>query len=155
MDGVVLRIAEREIRRVRWAEYRCLHGEASSVGSALEAFLRAGPDDAWTTYWSLENCVVAQSDVYSVAEPVVSVLVAVLLDERPKHVRVASLDLLYLILSGGAAPGESPSLIEACAFRAREGFWVLVREALWGSEAAMDVVRLLEGQERVEELMRP
>jgi hypothetical protein len=62
-------------------------------------------------YWRLENHLVVQGSVFEAAEPSVSVLVAALADERPRHVRVSILDLLFQILNGGPDHSEVALLV--------------------------------------------
>ena len=68
------------------------------------------------------------------------------MDEHPKFVRIAVLDLLFQILSGSAAP-SSPTpadIVERCRRTARHGLWLLVRDREMGeAEAARDVLAAL------------
>src|SRR6266852_6321084 len=93
-------LAEREVERVEWGRLTELAGSAERVGPALQRLLSARTAEESTgSYWQLENHVVAQASILEAAEPTVSVLVAALADERPRHVRIAGLDLLFQILS--------------------------------------------------------
>jgi hypothetical protein len=145
----MMALAEIELARVDWSKLREIAGGADGVGRALGRLLAAGtPADATDAYWQIENHVVVQGELFEAAEPAVSVLVAAFADERPRHVRIAALDLLYQILAGLPGPVEreagNDDLLARCQARAREGFWLLLHEFLAGeSAAALDVLKLI------------
>jgi hypothetical protein len=152
--GRVAGLAEREIELVDWAQFTELDGPGGDIGNRLRALLDAGSSDAaGDAYWRLENHVVAQNELFDSAEPTVSVIVAALADERPRYVRIALLDLLYLILTASpsaAIKARCPDLVERCHARAREGLWLLVREAAVGAQgSARDVLELLGELDRI------
>jgi hypothetical protein len=149
-------IAEVLIRQIDWSKLREIDGVATSVGIALVRLLTAEKvEDAQSAYWEIENHVVVQDDVYESAEACVGVLIAALIDERPRFVRIAILGLLFQILSGSASEIElqfnNEKIVERCKGRAREGLWLLVRELVLGEDAALDVLRLLVESERIAE----
>jgi hypothetical protein len=148
-------LAECEIDRVNWANLTEATGSAERIGAALRELLAAAtPEEASDVYWKLENHIVVQGELFEAAEASTSVLVAALADERPRHIRIAALELLFQILSG--QPSESkqtptrPDLADRCRARAREGLWLLIRELVVGERAAAtDVLELLNEEERV------
>jgi hypothetical protein len=150
-------LAEREIERISWGRLKEANGSASEIGPALRRMLDArGPQEASTAYWQLENHVVVQGEVFEAAEATVSVLVAAFADERPRHVRIAALELLYQILAG--EPNQSQgdqNLLVRCRERAREGLWLLIRELTEGEhDAALDVLRFLLDEDRLDYFTR-
>ena len=79
----------------------------------------------------------------------VSALVAALVDPRPRHVRIAVLDLLFQIVCGEPHEEEiargNHDLTERCREAARQGLWILYRELLTGErDAARDVLEVIE-----------
>lgn len=143
-------LAEMEISRVPWNTLRQAGGTAEQVGHALMDLLDAStPELATNAYWRLENHVVVQGQLYQAAEPVVSVLMAALLEGHPSHVKRGVLELLFQILAGSAHECEielgNSRVGEACRDRAREGLWVLYQECAHGEgDAATDVIELIE-----------
>lgn len=143
-------LAEMEIRRIPWSTLRQAGGTAEQVPHALMDLLSAStPELATNAYWRLENHVVVQGQLYQAAEPAVSVLMAALLDDGPRHVRIGVLELLFQILAGEAHESEialgNRQVGEACRSRASEGLWVLYREWLHGErDAAREVIELIE-----------
>lgn len=132
------------IDRIDWSSFRCRTGPGSGVDDALNRLLGAADGaaarDAW---WGLENVVFAQDDVFSVAEPVVDVLLAALSTQRPAHVKSLLLDLLFHVLHGSSV--DDPSLPERCRSRAKLGTWLLVAEAASREGPAREtVVEILE-----------
>ena len=146
-------LAERLIASTDWSSLTEANGSAVSVGAALSELLKASTPEAISApYWKIENHAVAQGALFEVSEVCVSVLVAALAEERPRHVRIAILELLFQVLSGSRAPKESVpiDIAERCRRAAREGLWGLVREAVSGERnAAWDVLDLLGLQDRL------
>lgn len=144
-------LAEIEVERVRWGEFRTVSGDAHEVAAALRALLAAKtPEEASAAYWQLENQVVVQGTVFEAAEPVVGVLVAALAETRPFCVRVAALGLLFQILAGAPSQSDnlaSVDLVDRCRRRARDGLWVLIHEFVNGaSDAAADVLNIIDAE---------
>ena len=143
-------LAALEIRRIPWDTLRQAGGPAEQVPYALMDLLNAlTPELANHAYWRLENHVVVQGQLYQAAEPVVSVLVAILLEDRPRHVKIGVLELLFQILAGSAHASEvalgNENIAEACRDKAREGLWVLYKELINGErDAAKEVIELIE-----------
>lgn len=150
--GSMTGLAELELARIRWADFRQINGEASAIQLALERLLSATTtEDVEAAYWGLENFVVVQGITYSSAEPTIAVLMASFVDSRITQIKIASLDLMFQALTGWAHPDEllagNANLIEHCRDRVREGLWLLVREALAGgvtSNIALDVIELVD-----------
>jgi hypothetical protein len=140
-------VAELLIQATDWARLREANGTAEDVGVALLELLGSStPDAGREVYWRIENHVFIQGELFEVAEACTAVLVAVFANERPRHVRIAALDLLFLILNGGSspAPGTPQDLPKRCRQAVMEGLWCIVREAISGErDAAWDVLDLV------------
>lgn len=143
-------IAEREIARLQWERLREACGSAEQIPYALVEMLNApNPEAVDAAYWKLENHVVVQGQLFEVAEFVVSVLMAALLEERPRHVRISILELLFQIVSGEAHEDEvslgNADLAGKCQAKALEGLWVLYRELAFGErDAAQEILEVIE-----------
>jgi hypothetical protein len=138
-----LSVADLVIEAVDWSKYQLLGGTASRFGRQLAAFVAEGSVYERQELWEMmENHVFAQDDIFSAAEPTISVLLAALIDERPQHVRVAILDLLFQLIH--AASYRDDDLRRRCLERASAGGWLLVREAIAGPgvvrEACLEVL---------------
>ena len=150
LDAVTL--AERLIERTDWASYRRLPGaSAERVGQLLQSLLRSGRDGVEDLRDALENEVAPQANLYSAAEPAVSVLAASLADSSPRWVRITVLDLMFLILSGAPVVEEvqlgNGALLERCFARARESLWLIVQAGITDAacyKAALDVLDLVD-----------
>jgi hypothetical protein len=142
--------AEWELQRHPWDALREASGTARNVPQALrKLFAARSPDEAEKAYWQLENHVVVQGQLFESAEHVVPVLLAALLDELPRHVRISVLELLFQIVAGETHDRErelgNASLSERCRQSAREGLWLLYGEWLHGErDAAGDVIERIE-----------
>jgi len=147
---MVKSLAINEIDRIHWSRLREVSGSAENIPSALnELFSALTPSDVEIAYWKLENHVVVQGQLYEVAQFVVPVLLAALAEERPRHVRICILELLFQIVSGEADETElrvgNIDLVTECRARAREGLWILYRELVFGErEAAREVIDVIE-----------
>ncbi len=143
-------IAEVEIGRITWDDLRSAGGFASTIPKALADLYGAStPEQAQDAYWRLENHVVVQGQLYQAAEQVVSVLLAMLSEERPRHVRISSLELLLQILMGEPHTQElslgNANLAERCRNKAKEGLWTLYKELHQGErEAAREILDVIE-----------
>lgn len=143
-------IAEVEMGRIAWGDLRTAGGFASSIPRALaDLYVASTPEQAQDAYWRLENHVVVQGQLYQAAEQVVSVLLAVLSEERPRYVRISSLELLFQIVVGEPHVQElalgNANLAERCKNKAREGLWTLYKELHQGErEAAREVLEVIE-----------
>lgn len=155
-------LAEGLIEAIDWGNYRRLMGvSAAGVGQVLMAFLKSDRESVETARNSLENEVAPQANLYSAAEPAVSVLAASLADPRPRWVRIAVLDLMFLILSGAPVRDEvergNGALLERCIARVRESLWLVAREALTDVtcyEAALDVLDIVDPGGTANEIVR-
>jgi hypothetical protein len=145
--GMTTHAAESAIDRINWSSLRLQSGTAEHIGPVLRELLAAAtPDAADLAYWKLENAVVVQGTVYEAAEATVSILMQALATERPAHVRIAILKLLYEVVAGCPPTPDQEELIHRCRARCREGVWVLVRELVTGyHDAALDVLAVLSG----------
>jgi len=156
--AAVAGVAESLIQGTDWSKLREATGTASGVGVALLDLLTAStPEATRDPYWRIENHVVVQGEVFEAAEACTGVLVAALVDERPRHVRICILDILFQILGGSPSPttGTPPDVLERCQAAAREGLWGLVREAACGErDAAWEVLELIVPGDRLAGLRR-
>jgi hypothetical protein len=155
-------LAEGLIEAIAWGNYRRLAGDsAAGVGQVLMSLLTSDRERVETARDFLENEIAPQANLYSAAEPAVSVLAASLADPRPRWVRIAVLDLMFLILSGAPVRDEvergNGALLERCIVRVRESLWLIVREALAEAtcyEAALDVLDIIDPGGTANELVR-
>lgn len=132
-------LGEAAIRSTDWSRYRLSTGNAEQFGGTLLRLLRSGTPDETAVVWkSIENFVFAQDTIYSAAEPTVDVVLAALAGDRPGHVKVMLVDLLFLILHGRSS--EDVGLHERCQRRAVRGMWLLAREAVTADEDGRDAV---------------
>lgn len=154
MGEIAAGIAELVVYSTDWSCLQEIGGTAQGVGAALLDLLAAPTSQmASDAYWRIENHVVVQGELYQAAEVCTAVLVAAFADERPRHVRICALDLLFQILSGSPSPtaGTPSDLLERCQSAAREGLWGLVREAVSGEhDAAWEVLERIGLGERFE-----
>lgn len=150
--AVPLGLAERLIEATDWDSYWQIEGvPAADVGRILMSLLNSDLEGIDAAEDFLENRIVPQANLYSAAEPAVSVLAASLTDPRPRWVRIAVLELMYLILSGTPGREEAQrggeALLERCIARVRESLWLLVQAALTDEacyEAALDVLDIVD-----------
>jgi hypothetical protein len=156
--GMVMELTLFEIERVDWPAFEALGADGEQVAAGLRALAGAhGAEDAEAAYWRLENHVVAQEDVYPIAEPTMGVLLAALSEDPPAFVKTWVYQLLFLILHGYPADSvrAAEHLIHTIKMRAREGYWLFVRDAVMeGREDAYAVLELLNSDERLPAVSR-
>ncbi|MET7364411.1 hypothetical protein ABZS61_01035 [Streptomyces sp. NPDC005566] len=126
-------LAEVEIARTRWEDFRTLGNRSRGVPEALRRLIAAvDEDEAMGAYWDLENVVVVQGQLHSAALPTVSVLLAGLLDELSADARDMVLELLQQIVMGESDETEAAlghaDLGDRCRDAARTGLWLVYRE---------------------------
>ncbi|MER6611637.1 hypothetical protein ABT282_38815 [Streptomyces sp. NPDC000927] len=126
-------LAEVEIARTLWGDFRTLGDRSGSVPDALRRLLAAADaDEAMAAYWDLENVVVVQGQLHSAALPTVSVLLAGLLDDVSADARDLVLELLQQIVMGESDEDEvalgNTDLGARCREAARTGLWLVYRE---------------------------
>lgn len=151
-SGGSVRLAERLIEATDWGDFRRITGgSAGRVRAMLTSLLESDSEGISTARNTLENEIVPQAGLYSVAEPAVSVLAASLADPRPRWVRIVVLDLMYLILTGAPVKDEvergNGDLRERCIDRVRESLWVIARVALVDAicgDAVLDVLDIVD-----------
>jgi hypothetical protein len=137
IEEAKMTVADVVIGAVEWSRYHLLDGPALRFGRQLAEFVAEGPVGGRRDLWeTMENHVFAQDDIYSAAEPTISVLLASLIDERPQHVRIAILDLLFHLVQ--AASYRDDDLGKRCLEKAAAGGWLLVREAIAGPAVVME-----------------
>jgi hypothetical protein len=132
-------LAEAAIHGIEWGRYRIVTGTADQFGDALLRLLHCNaPEESREAWKGIENFVFAQDAIYTAAEPTIDVILAALAGDRPKHVKVTLVDLLFLILNGRS--DEDPQLHERCLKRALRGIWLLAREAAVAEEPVRDAI---------------
>jgi hypothetical protein len=132
-------LSEAFIRWVDWSRYRISAGNAAGFGDTLLRLIRAGtPDESREVWKSIENSVFAQDTIFSAAEPTIDAILAALAGDRPRHVKITLLDLMFLLLNGDS--DEDHDLRERCHARALRGIWLLVREAAGAEGPIRDAV---------------
>jgi len=89
----------RRIAAVDWGNRRTSYGNASNVPDALANLTSQRADARDRAYWSIDNYVVVQSDLYEAAYDVAPLLVE-LLRERPEYGAEEIYDLLFEIANG-------------------------------------------------------
>ncbi|MER6536626.1 hypothetical protein ABT215_23025 [Streptomyces sp900105755] len=141
-----------ELERYDWAQLRCGCGDgAGHLPVTFRKLLEAkSPEDA--VGYRLDGHVEVQSMLFEAAVPAVSVILAALTEELTPFVRSHFLVTLLFAVSGESHSSETgagrESLDEECYERAREGLWVLYREAMSGdTENALDVLEIIEEDE--------
>ncbi|MFG1611001.1 hypothetical protein [Actinoplanes sp. NPDC049265] len=145
-------LAELLIEATDWGSYRQIDGvPAADIGQILTSLLRSDPEMIDAVEDSLENRIAPQANLYSVAEPAVSVLAAALAGPRPRWVRITVLELMFLILSAAPVADEvergNDALGERCISRVRESLWLIAHEALSDPscyDAALDVLTIAD-----------
>lgn len=145
MNGIDL--GEAAIGSVDWNRYGVSTGTAEGFGDVLLRLLRcASPGESREVWTGVENVVFAQDEIFSAAEPTVDVILAALATDRPRHVKITLVDLLFLLLHGRS--DEDPGLYMRCHERALRGTWLLAREAATGdrpiTEAILEVLELTD-----------
>ncbi len=150
-------MAERLLASTNWSNLHAMSGGGERVHRALcELLASEDGEAAQRAYSGIENHAFVQGELFEVTEACSSVLVASLVDTREKWVRVAVLDLLFQILSGypSTSPGTPSDIVQRCHRVAREGLWLLYREAICGErEAAFDVLEQLGEAEKARRLL--
>lgn len=145
------RLVECELLRLDWSLIREADGPATDVPVALRDLLSAkSPEEADDAYWRLENHVVVQGQLFEAAKFAVPILMAALVKaDRPRHVRIGVLELLFQIVNG--VPHEEEvvrgfaDLGDRCKSEARDGLWLLYRESLEGEQnAAKEIIQLID-----------
>jgi hypothetical protein len=146
---------EAELRRHDWAKLAAAQGHATEVPAALRELLSAKtPDDVNRAYWKLENSVVVQGQLYESAPHVVCVLMAALASsDRPSHVRIGVLELLFQMVNGFTHRSEEArglSHLElTCRSVAKQGLWSLYRELYTPiGDGAFETIQLVEDDQR-------
>jgi hypothetical protein len=138
---------ETAIRSVNWRRFQISTGEATQFGNVLVRLIRSHDAVESKEVWRyIENFVFSQDLIYSAAEPTIDVMLAVLVEERPMHVKALVLDLLFLLLHG--ASEEDPDLSRRCRERALRGTWLLVRQVVvgpeWVREPVLEILDLVD-----------
>ncbi|MFD8802665.1 hypothetical protein [Streptomyces atroolivaceus] len=128
-----IRLAEVEIARIRWEDFRTLGNRSGGIPGTLRSLLAAADEnEAMAAYWDLENVVVVQGQLHSAALPTVSVLLAGLLGDLSPDARDLVLELLQQIVMGESDENEAAlgntDLGDRCREAARSGLWLVYRE---------------------------
>ncbi len=131
-----------------WGNYETVQGSADRIPQALRSLLDASLAQADSYYWEIENQVVVQGQLFSAAEPTLQVLVASLLDPRPKHTKIDVLELIFQIVAGSvseASDTEYKKLQTRIHSRAVDALWIFYGE-LDGEHAAaaLEILELID-----------
>lgn len=140
-------IGEAAIRSTEWSRFQISTGEATQFGDKLIRLLGSQNATECKEAWRyIENFVFSEDDIFSAAEPTIDAMLAALVDDRPGPIKSVVIDLLFLLLHGGST--DDPDLARRCRERALRGTWLLVREAVIGSEgtrrAVLEVLDLVD-----------
>ncbi|SRR6266699_239533 len=143
-------VGEAVIRSFDWSRFQISTGEATRFGDTLIRLLRISNTAEYEETWrDIENVVFCQDTIFSAAEPTIDAMLAALVDDRPAPIKSVVIDLLFLLLNGGSV--EDPDLARRCRERAIRGVWLLVREAVSGSEgvrrAVLEVLDLVDSSQ--------
>lgn len=141
-----------ELERHDWSQFRCGCGEtAAHVPETFRRLLEAKtPQDA--VGYRLDGHLEIQSMLFEAAVPAVPVILAALTEELAQFARSHFLVTLLFLVSGESHSSEvelgREELDEECYEKAREGLWVLYREAVSGdTENALDILEVIEEDE--------
>jgi len=137
-----------ECSRIDWQKYEEIQGRADSIPAVLQALLSSSIENAEKYYWGIENHVVVQGQLFSAAEPTLQVLIASLLNVRPRHTKIDVLELIFQIVAAAFSEAEDEKYREMqrrIQLRALEGLWVFYGE-LNGehSEAVGEILDLID-----------
>lgn len=140
------RLAEQVLRTINWSSYEVASGIADTVREPLHALLTSSNFDEAAAAWDqIEEQVFSQGDIYSAAEPTITVMLAALTEQQPPWRSGRFLDLLFYINSGSSA--TDPELRTRCHQRTREGLWLLAQWAIrnqgWSRDNALETIELI------------
>lgn len=131
------------IRAVEWSNPELRDGPATNFNGTLLRFLSDDrPSQRDRLWFTMEESVFSQGYVFNAAEPTIAVLLASLLDDLADPVRIAVLDLLFLLTQGAYARHDQVGL--ACMERIKEGAWLLSGIAIsgpeWATNACLEIL---------------
>jgi hypothetical protein len=132
------------IENTPWQRLRTVTGTGAHVGRAILGLLSPSAHERERAYWSIDNCVVVQSDLYEAAFRVVPCLIA-LLEEGHQVGRDLIYELLYEIGHGYAPDfvtcmaddGTALPLREACRSGVGRGLRIYLRDVELGQTRAI------------------
>lgn len=139
-------LVERVLESIDWSSYQVASGPADAVGAALHDLLTStNLDDAAAAWNRIEEQVFSQCDIYSAAEPTITVMLAALTQDQPPWRSGRILDLLFYINNGTST--TDPTLRPRCHQRTREGLWLLTQWAIthtgWSRDNALEIIELI------------
>ncbi|MFB6983139.1 hypothetical protein [Streptomyces scopuliridis] len=138
-----------ELARHDWAALRCgCHESGAHLPETFTRLLEARSVEE-TAGYGLAGHLEEQSMLFQVAPHAVPVILAALTEDLPAYVRGHLLTTLWQLVTGESHRSESeagePELEEECCAAAREGIWVLYREAVSGdTETALDILEFVD-----------
>ncbi|WP_157902826.1 hypothetical protein [Streptomyces jeddahensis] len=147
------RLVRAEIGRFDWGQLRCgCGGTAEHVPGTFERLVEAESAEE-TLGADLEGHLEVQGELFEVAVPAVSVILAALADPLCDTSRNYLLSVLWRVVLGEAHPSEAAlgrtHLAQECHLRAREGLPLIFREALAGdSETAVEILEFVDLDEK-------
>ncbi|HVW00360.1 MAG TPA: hypothetical protein VHB77_08470 [Planctomycetaceae bacterium] len=141
-----------ELDRHDWSQIVEAHGPATNVPVALRQLLASTTEnDVQAAYWRLENHAFVSGGLFEAALPLVSALLAALVDfDRPHIVRGWLLELLFQIVNGYSHADERArgrvDLDEQCREAARGGLWLMYRLFQDGFECELtsEIIRRID-----------
>jgi hypothetical protein len=152
-----MRLAEQLIGVVNWSSYQLANTDAGELGSLLHRVLESRDYDEADQLWEdhIENEVFVQNTIFSSAEPTIDILLAALIDERPEHVRVQIIQLMFFLLN--ASSMDDSDLDRRCHERARMGLWLVLKEAKLSNvkfvrDYALEILQILDPERQVQAL---
>lgn len=139
-------LTEHLLKSITWSSYHVASGPADAVEAALRGLLTSTNLEEAATAWDLiEEQVFSQGDIYSAAEPTITVMLAALTQEQPPWRSGRILDLLFYINNGNSR--SDPTLRTRCHQRTREGLWLLTQWAAthsgWSKDNALEIIELV------------
>ncbi|WP_329318128.1 hypothetical protein [Streptomyces sp. NBC_01262] len=141
-----------ELERHDWSGFRCGCGRsAAHIPEVFRKLLDAkSPEDA--VGYRFDGHLEIQSMLFEAAVPAVPVILASLMEELALFARSHLLVTLLFLVSGESHSSELAAgregLSGECYEKAREGLWVIYREAVSGdTENALDILEIIEEDE--------
>lgn len=139
-------IADVQVEAIDWSAYQECYGSASGIGGALRDLIHSIDVESGTLAWDrIEEHVFSQGDIYSVAEPTVTVVLAALAEQQLPWSLGRLLDLLLFVVRGDSL--TDPGLRNRVKAKALEGLWLLTRIAVtsegWVQDCVLDVIDVI------------
>lgn len=133
------RFVRAELDRHDWASLRCGCGRSGAhLPATLGCYAAAEAYDETRDY-SLDGHLFDEWNLFEVAVPAVGVILATLAGDVDRAVRD------YLMMAIWHMVCSDSALADQCAALAREGIWLLARQAVeYGDHTALDVLDVID-----------